>query len=96
MSSAERFVSIAAVRGVVTISGTADRPVRIRSWDPLTDGPDQTYLDGRAFVLLQGGRMDLRYTHFAHLGFGTGATSGVAWRGSETAKVGGRYDRFPF
>ena len=38
--------------------------------------------DGRSFVLQIGGRMDVDHGRFEYLGFGTGTSSGVAWRGA--------------
>jgi parallel beta-helix repeat protein len=39
--------------------------------------------DGRAFLLAFGGRMDITHADVGYLGFGTGTSSGVAWRGGE-------------
>ena len=69
-------------RGTTTVTGTAQTPVRISSWDTARRGPDGTASDGRSFVLQIGGRMDVDHGRFEYLGFGTGTSSGVAWRGA--------------
>lgn len=75
------FASIIS-RGTLTVSGDDDAQVRISSWDPGRRAPDPGGPDGRSFVLQIGGRMDVHHGRFSHLGFGTGTTSGVAWRGA--------------
>ena len=84
-------------RGTTTVTGTPDRPVRISSWDPQLRAPDATSTDGRSFVLQVGGRMDVDHAAFSSLGFGTGTTSGVAWRGAapEIAGAAADADRIP-
>jgi parallel beta-helix repeat protein len=69
-------------RGTTTVTGTAETPVRISTWDPQQQVPDSVSTDGRSFVLQIGGRMDVDHGQFEHLGFGTGTSSGVAWRGA--------------
>jgi parallel beta-helix repeat protein len=56
--------------------------VRISSWDPAMGAADSVSTDGRSFVLQIGGRMDVSHARFSDLGFGTGTSSGVAWRGA--------------
>jgi parallel beta-helix repeat protein len=69
-------------RGTTSIAGTAETPVRISTWDPQEQVPDSVSTDGRSFVLQIGGRMDVDHGQFEYLGFGTGTSSGVAWRGA--------------
>ena len=64
----------------------------ISSWDPQQAGPDTEITDGRSFVLQIGGRMDVDHARFEYLGFGTGTSSGVAWRGA-AADVAGSTER---
>ena len=75
-------------RGTITVAGTAQTPVRISSWDAQQQAPDGGAADGRSFVLQIGGRMDVDHGQFEYLGFGTGTSSGVAWRGA-APKVAG-------
>jgi len=89
LSTPEHFVSIVAKNGTLTMTGNEQQHLRIRSWNSATNSPDLLYEDGRAFVLAQGGRMDLKWVDFFNLGFGTGATSGVAWRGLPSEKIRG-------
>jgi parallel beta-helix repeat protein len=79
-------------RGTTTVAGTAQTPVRISSWDPQRGAPDAVGADGRSFVLQIGGRMDVAHGRFEHLGFGTGTSSGVAWRGAAPDVAGSASD----
>ena len=80
-SSPEGFTTIIATRGAIGLTGTADRPVTVSSWDTARGAVDDDASDGRSFLLTLGGRMDLAYADVGHLGFGTGSSSGLAWRG---------------
>ena len=80
-SSATGFATIISRGGEVDIVGTADQPVRITSWDESQQSYDIDPADGRSFLLTFGGRMDISRADIGHLGFGTGTSSGVAWRG---------------
>jgi hypothetical protein len=80
-SGSSGFATIIS-RGTTAVAGTAETPVRISSWDPQQQAPDAVASDGRAFVLQIGARMDIDHGQFEYLGFGTGTSSGVAWRGA--------------
>ena len=80
-SGPSTFATIVS-RGTTTVTGTAGTPVRISTWDPQQQAPDAVGTDGRSFVLQIGGRMDVDHGQFEYLGFGTGTSSGVAWRGA--------------
>jgi parallel beta-helix repeat protein len=86
-SSPAGFATITS-RGTVQVSGTADRAVRISSWNTGTRATDTDIADGRSFVLQIGGRMDVDHARFEFLGFGTGTSSGVAWRGAAADSAG--------
>jgi parallel beta-helix repeat protein len=87
LSGPDGFASIIARGGGITIGGSTsdedanDQQVRVSSWDPASSATDTDPSDGRAFLLAIGGRMDIRNADIGHLGFGTGSSSGVAWRG---------------
>ncbi len=86
-SGSGRMTSIAGVGATIHVGGGG--PVSISSWDPAARAPDQTLEDGRAFVLMLTGQMDISDATFRNLGFGTGATSGVAWKGVPEQPAGG-------
>ena len=86
-SSPSAFAAIIS-RGTTTVAGTAQTPVRISTWDPQQQAPDGVSTDGRSFVLQIGGRMDVDHGRFEYLGFGTGTSSGVAWRGDAPEVAG--------
>jgi parallel beta-helix repeat protein len=80
-SSPSDFATLLS-RGTLTIAGSDKAAVRISSWDTTGAGPDANTSDGRPFVLQIGGRMDVDRARVEYLGFGTGTTSGIAWRGA--------------
>lgn len=84
LSRTTGFVSLVGFRSSLTLRGLADLPFQISSWNPDSGGPDNDLADGRAYVLVRGGRMDIDYSVLADLGFGLGQTSGVAWKGYGT------------
>jgi parallel beta-helix repeat protein len=81
LGSAEGFSSIVGFSSQVTIVGSAERPLRIESWDAASQRPDGSMTDGRPYVYMAGGRMGIRHAVFADLGFTEGVVSGVAWKG---------------
>ena len=83
LSSPGGFAVIVARGGTLDIRGDADAPVRIRSWHPEGGGVDTEPADGRSFLLTFGGRMDIAHADIGYLGFGTGTSSGIAWRGAD-------------
>jgi parallel beta-helix repeat protein len=86
-SGADGFATLVS-RGTVQVAGSDESEVRISSWDPATGAADSVSTDGRSFVLQIGGRMDVAHARFASLGFGTGTSSGVAWRGAAPDSTG--------
>ena len=81
-SSASGFTTLISRGGTVRIAGDEATEVRVSSWDEATGAPDADKQDGRSFVLMVGGRMDVDRARVEHLGFGTGTSSGMAWRGA--------------
>lgn len=81
-SSAAGFTTLISRGGAVRITGDEATEVRVSSWDETTGAPDTDKRDGRSFVLMVGGRMDVDRARVEHLGFGTGTSSGMAWRGA--------------
>jgi parallel beta-helix repeat protein len=92
LSEPRQFVSVVGYLSRISIAGTAGRPLTIRSWQPSLQRPDDVDGDGRAYVLMHGGRMDVAFAALEDLGFGTGQTSGAAWRGMEKPQVKARGD----
>jgi parallel beta-helix repeat protein len=81
ISTPGRFVTIAAWKGRIELRGTSTAALRITSWDPASNGPDVNRTDGRAYIIAKAGKMDVADAQFGYLGFATGESSGVAWRG---------------
>jgi parallel beta-helix repeat protein len=80
LSTPERFVTIVSYRGTIRLEGAEGSRLDIQSWNPATGEADHEIMDGRAYVLARGGRMDVTRVDFADLGFAHGILSGVAWR----------------
>jgi parallel beta-helix repeat protein len=85
LSSPTGFVTVIADGGSIDVRGTRQTPARISSWNPDAGRVDDDPTDGRALMLEIGGRMDVAHADIGHLGFGTGSSSGVAWRGADHA-----------
>jgi hypothetical protein len=84
-SDADGFVSIVAWGGDLRLAGTAGQPLRIVGWDSTTTTPDSTTADGRAYIRVKDGRLDVAHVAANHLGFWSGRTGGIALTGtSET------------
>jgi len=85
LSSPSGFAAVIARGGTLELRGTEQFPVTVSSWDTEAGAVDDDPADGRAFLLTFGGRMDVVHAELGHLGFGTGTSSGVAWRGDDHA-----------
>ncbi|WP_108251565.1 right-handed parallel beta-helix repeat-containing protein [Planctomonas deserti] len=81
LSAPDGFAAIIARGGGISITGDSREQVRLSSWDPARSSVDSDPSDGRSFLLTIGGRMDIANADIGHLGFGTGSSSGAAWRG---------------
>jgi parallel beta-helix repeat protein len=83
LSTPAGFAVIIARGGALDLHGSARTPLVVSSWDPEARAVDEDPTDGRSFLLTFGGRMDIAHAHVGHLGFGTGTSSGLAWRGAD-------------
>ena len=71
---------IVGLNATLTFQGQPDERLAVSSFDPTTGKPDAERSDGRAFISLRGGTMELDATDVSYLGYpSTGATSGIAW-----------------
>ncbi|GAA0366340.1 right-handed parallel beta-helix repeat-containing protein [Actinoallomurus spadix] len=77
------FSSIVGFGGTITVTGTAQAPVRIMSWDARTRRPDTQVNDGRAYLRAIGGAFRMTYAQVSDLGFWSGRTGGIALTGTE-------------
>jgi Right handed beta helix region len=87
-SNSDGFVSIVSFGGDLTISGTAQAPTEIVSWDPRTDTTDTDTDDGRAYVRAIGGSVTMDYTTVRDLGFWSGRTGGLSLTGTDRPYTG--------
>ncbi len=81
LSTSGRFVTIAGWKARIDLRGAAGSPLRITSWDPATGAADVNRTDGRAYIIAKAGTMNVADAQLVDLGFATGESSGVAWRG---------------
>jgi parallel beta-helix repeat protein len=83
------FTSLVAFKATMDLSGADHAPLTVTSWDPVGNAPDTDETDGRAYLRVIGGRMDLNNVNTVDLGFWSGRTGGVAWTGSAAAPSDG-------
>jgi parallel beta-helix repeat protein len=75
-SDADGFVWLKALGGQLAIGG-----VCVTSWDVQRNSFDETYKDGRAFILARNGaRMDVHGADLRYLGYNGPEAYGLAWR----------------
>ncbi|MFE6257404.1 right-handed parallel beta-helix repeat-containing protein [Agromyces sp. NPDC057865] len=79
------FTSIVAIGSSLRLNGAPDAPAALTSFDPSTGSPDTDTADGRAYLRVIGGTVDLRQVAFSDLGFWSGETGGVALTGAASA-----------
>jgi hypothetical protein len=82
-STPDAFVSIVAIGGTLILGGDRNAPALISSFDVATGLRDVETDDGRAYIRVVGGRAVFSHARFAHLGFWSGNTGGVALTGSD-------------
>ncbi|MGE5603607.1 MAG: right-handed parallel beta-helix repeat-containing protein [Nitrososphaerales archaeon] len=80
-SSSKGFAAIIAEGGKIELRGTPRQILSISSWDERRQIHDTEPSDGRPFILVRRGWMNITWADVGFLGFGRGVTSGVAWRG---------------
>lgn len=86
-SNEDRFASIVTLGGSVEIVGSAENPVAVTSWDPISGEPDTVTDDGRSYLRVVGGHAEFAHVNFENLGFWSGATGGVSLTGTEVPDV---------
>lgn len=75
-SNADGFVWLKALGGQLEFADTC-----MSSWDPVAQRYDETYQDGRSFVLARdGARMDIQRSDLRYLGYDGPESYGLAWR----------------
>jgi copper-binding protein NosD/parallel beta helix pectate lyase-like protein len=88
VSNGQGFVSIVSFGGDLSLSGTAQAPMRLTSWDPRTQQPDTDPTDGRAYLRAIGGQFAMTYVAVVDLGFWSGRTGGVGLTGTDRPNTG--------
>lgn len=81
LSTPGGFTSIVVVGGTLRVSGAPGAPVTISSVDPNSGARDTTTADGRAYVRVNGGSVDVSGAVFTDLGFWGGETGGLSFTG---------------
>jgi hypothetical protein len=87
-STPEGYTSLVSWGGSISLSGDAGTPLVVEGWDTDTDQPDVTTEDGRAYVRVKDGSLDVAHVRLRHLGYWSGRTGGLSLTGSsETTAV---------
>ncbi|NYE19867.1 right-handed parallel beta-helix repeat-containing protein [Microbacterium immunditiarum] len=84
-STPEGFASIVVIGGALRVAGAEGAPLAVNSFDPRTGAEDTTTADGRAYIRVQSGTVDIAHAAFAQLGFWSGETGGLALTGAEAS-----------
>ncbi|MBM7505804.1 right-handed parallel beta-helix repeat-containing protein [Agromyces aurantiacus] len=82
-SGADGFVSIITLGGGLIAHGADQAPLAITSFDPASGGTDADTSDGRAYLRVIGGTVDLQHAALEDLGFWSGETGGLALTGTD-------------
>lgn len=75
------FSSLVAY-GDLRVDGAEEARVTISSWDPTTGGTDDTTADGRGYLRVIGGTLNVASADFRSLGFWSGETGGLSYDGA--------------
>jgi hypothetical protein len=76
------FTSVVTLGSTLKLTGAPDSPAGLTSFDPATGATDTDTVDGRAYLRVIGGTVDLRNASFGDLGFWSGETGGLALTGA--------------
>ena len=82
-SGPQRFVSVVALGGSLTLDGSEASKVTVTSWDSSMGRPDTSTVDGRAYVRVIGGHAAFTYSDVSDLGFWSGNTGGLSLTGTD-------------
>ncbi|RLK47988.1 parallel beta helix pectate lyase-like protein [Microbacterium telephonicum] len=91
-STPDAFVSIVTIGGSIELAGTAEKPIEVAAWDPVSQTADTDTTDGRAYLRVTGGVARFSHVDFHDLGFWSGATGGVALTGNAAPDTLKEYD----
>jgi hypothetical protein len=83
LSAPSGFTSIVSYGGVLDLYGSPSSSLSVTSWDPGDGQPDSRTDDGRAYIRSISGSVSVDNVKLAELGFGDGATSGMAVGGAD-------------
>lgn len=82
-SRRDHFVSIVALGGSLTVSGSETADVRLTSWNSEEQMVDTATADGRAYIRVLGGHASLARADISNLGFWSGNTGGLSLTGTD-------------
>lgn len=91
-SDVNGFVSIVNYGGRLEVSGTAERPVTVTSWDREAGRIDDATEDGRAYIRSLGGQVAMSHARLDSLGFWSGRTGGLSLTGTDRPTPGALND----
>ena len=70
--------------GDLRIDGNAEQHATVASWSPATGGEDQITTDGRPYLRVVGGSLQVSFADIRSLGFWSGETGGLSYDGDRT------------
>lgn len=85
-SGPDGFTSLVSWGGSISLAGGPVHPLAVVGWDPdegKAGGVDTTVSDGRAYVRVKDGDLQVAHAELSHLGFWSGRTGGLALTGSD-------------
>ena len=87
MSTDDAMSSVTGHRSIINIEGLPGKRVEFVGWDPIENAERIRIDNGRPWVEVRGGRMDINHAGFYYLGFEEGTTSGASWKGFQSNAV---------
>ncbi len=87
-SGPDGFATIVSLGGELKILGEEGSATHVTSWDAGVGFPDETLLDGRAYIRAIGGGFEANHLIADHLGFWSGRTGGIALTGTDRPNTG--------
>lgn len=87
-SGPDGFATVVSLGGELKILGEEGAPTQVTSWDAGVGFPDETLVDGRAYIRAIGGAFEATHVVADHLGFWSGRTGGISLTGTDRPNTG--------
>lgn len=87
-SGPDGFATVVSLGGELKLLGEEGAPTQVTSWDAGVGFPDETLVDGRAYIRAIGGEFEAIHVVADHLGFWSGRTGGISLTGTDRPNTG--------